>query len=152
MRLRRATLRDLDTLVAHRRGMWDDIGGYTDADLDAADQVYRRWARARLASGRLVGWIAEIRGEPAGSGCVWVQRVQPRPRHPTGLTPYLMSMYTAPHHRGRGIAARIVGEARHWAKTEGYPRMTLHAALMGRAIYERAGYERTWEMAMALGK
>lgn len=127
--------------------MWSDLGGHTPAELDAADPVYRRWIRPRLVSGEAVAWVSEARdGTAAASGVLWVQRVQPRPRWPTGATPYLMSMYTEPAHRGEGRARRIVRAAMAWTKAQGYPRATLHASEMGRPIYEDLGWTRTWEM------
>jgi GNAT superfamily N-acetyltransferase len=145
--LRRATAQDLDLLVVHRRRMWADIdSGFTARELDEADPIYRRWARTRLRSGALVGWIVEIAGRAVASGCVWVQPVQPRPRWAAGRQPYLLSMFTEPDVRGRGFARRIVRAAMDWAKGEGYPRFTLHASDRGRRVYEALGWQRTWEM------
>ena len=148
--LRLATLDDLGTLVAHRRGMWRDMGEADERALDAADLVYRRWARTRMRSGTLVGWIAEKEGAPVGSGCAWVRRLQPRPGAPDNLVPYLLSMYTEPAHRGQGVARLVVQAAMAWARGQGYARMDLHAAPMGRALYEKLGFERTWEMRATL--
>jgi len=146
-RLRRVGLDDLDVLVDHRRRMWAAIDpGYTTRELDEADPVYRRWARARLRSGALVGWIVELSGRAVASGCVWVQPVQPRPRWAAGRQPYLLSMFTEPDVRGRGFAKRIVGAATEWAVREGFPRFTLHASDEGRRVYEALGWQRTWEM------
>jgi GNAT superfamily N-acetyltransferase len=144
--LRRATTRDLDVLVRHRRLMWIEIGGVDASDLDDADRTYRRWARVRLASGRLLGWIVERGGRAGASGCVWLQEVHPRPGYGGGIQPYLLSMYTEPDERGRGHAARIVDAAMRWSDARGYPRLALHASPAGRGIYERAGFKRTWEM------
>jgi GNAT superfamily N-acetyltransferase len=149
-RLRRARLSDLETLVRHRRLMWRDIGGYTAADLAAADPVFRRWARTRLRSGALFGWVVEVGGEPAASGCVWLQEGQPRPRAPQGIQPYLLSVYTDPEHRGRGLATRILKVATQWVKRAKLPRFTLHASPMGRSLYRAHGWERTWEMKIDL--
>jgi GNAT superfamily N-acetyltransferase len=149
--VRRASLRDLDLLVRHRRTMWADIGGYSEAELRAADPVYRRWARTRLGSGALVFWIVAVDGADAASGGVWLQPVQPRPRWPRGIQPYLLSMYTEPEFRGRGFGRRIVQAATAWVKNEGYPRFTLHASVQGRGLYEGLGWERTWEMKIELG-
>jgi len=150
-RIRRATLRDLDVLVRHRRGMWRDISDHTEAELDAADRVYRRWARQRMKAGALVGFLAVARdGGVAASGCVWVRRQQPMPAWPGGDVPYLLSMYTEPDHRGKGLATRIVREAVRWAKALGYRRMTLHASRYGRDLYANLGFERSWEMRIRL--
>lgn len=146
--VRPATLRDLEALVRHRRGMWEDLG--VTEDLDAADAVYRRWVRAGLRRRVFMAWVAEAGGAVVGSGALWLQPVQPRPGWPQGLTPYLLSMYTDPAWRGRGIARRIVQQAIAWCRAHGYPRTTLHASAMGRGVYAGLGYERTWEMKLQL--
>ena len=153
VKIRKATLRDLEILVAHRRGMWFDMGYKNKAELAAADRIYRRWAKARLKSGELVGFIVESAGQIAGSGCVWLQSVQPRPGRPglkSGGQPYLLSMYTEHPFRGKGVATKIVQESLRWAKSKGFPRMTLHASDMGRSIYEKFGFKQTWEMKLDL--
>jgi GNAT superfamily N-acetyltransferase len=146
-RLRPAGLADLDVLVAHRRAMWAAIGGFTGAELDGEGPVYRRWMRRMFRERRFLAWIAEdARGRPIGSGAVWLMEGQPRPGEVNGYRPYILSMYTAPGHRGEGIASTIVRTAVRFAKDHGYRRITLHASEMGRPIYRRLGFERGWEM------
>jgi GNAT superfamily N-acetyltransferase len=153
LKVRLAALKDIETLVIHRRGMWFDMGYKNKAELDAADKVYRRWAKPRLKTGELVGFIVEADGQTAGSGCLWLQPVQPRPGRPGfkgGGQPYLLSMYTEHVYRGKGVATRIVKESIRWAKAKGFPRMTLHASEMGRSVYEKLGFKQTWEMKLDL--
>jgi GNAT superfamily N-acetyltransferase len=156
LRIRRATFADLPHLVLHRRRMWEDMGVTDRKALDAADPVYRRWLKARLEAGEAGAWVAEAEGAGiVGGGVVWLQEVQPRPGFAgragaSPRQPYLLSMYTDPDHRGRGVGARIVKEAVRWCRAMGFPRFTLHASDMGRPIYERLGFERTWEMKLQL--
>ncbi len=155
IKIRSATLRDLEILVVHRRGMWFDMGYKNKAELDAADKVYRRWAKPRLKTGELIGFVVESDGQIAGSGCLWLRPVQPapvpgRPGFKGGSQPYLLSMYTEHTFRGKGVATRIVEESIRWAKAKGFPRMTLHASDMGRGIYEKFGFKQTWEMKIEL--
>ncbi len=150
LKIRRATLRDLETLIAHRRGMWFDMGYKNNAELEAADKAYRRWAKERLKTGELVGFIVEAKGQIAGSGCVWLRSRQPKPGNAAGLQPYLISMYTKHPFRRKGVATKIVKEAVRWAKAKHFPRMTLHASDMGRSIYEKLGFKQTWEMKLEL--
>ncbi len=146
-RVRRAAARDTYILVLHRRRMWEDIGGRTPEQLDAADPVYRRWYLRETKAGRYVAFVAENpRGRVVASGCLWLQPGQPRPGDASCVDPYLLSMYTEPEYRGKGLATRIVREAIRWCRENGYGRMTLHASKMGRGVYRRLGYERTWEM------
>ncbi len=152
-RVRLATANDLGLLVRHRRGMWVDIAHFTEAQLDAGDRGYRRWARPRLRSGTLVGFILETPGgKSVASGCLWVMPRQPRPMVRRLLVPYLMSMFTDPAHRGKGYASRIVREAVRWARTHGYDAVTLHASEYGESVYRRAGFRRTSEMRLRLTK
>ena len=150
-KVRLATPKDLDTLVRHRRGMWVDISHFSEEQLDAGDRDYRRWARPRLRSGTLVGFIAETPGgTPVASGCVWMMPRQPRPMWGGPTVPYLLSMYTEPGQRGKGHATRIVREAVRWARKEGYDAITLHASDYGESIYRREGFRRTVEMRLRL--
>lgn len=149
-RVRRATLRDLDVLVLHRRKMWQDIGGRTKAQLDAADPVYRRWARSRIKSGSLAAWIVEVGGVAVASGCVWVQEVQPRPGWRGRHQAYVLSVFTEPAHRGKGFATRITREAVRYARARGLDRIILHASDAGFGVYRRVGFERTREMRLLL--
>jgi GNAT superfamily N-acetyltransferase len=149
LRLRPAGLEDLELLVAHRRRMWEEIGGRLRAHLDRADPVYRRWAGRNLRARHLVGFVADAPdGGVAGSGVLWLAPTQPRPGRlaRNARLPYVMSMYTAPEFRGRGVASRIVRAMMRWSSEHGYGRITLHAAPMGRGVYERLGFVPTNEM------
>lgn len=131
--------------------MWEDMGEREEEALDAADPVYRRWARQRMKTGRFLGWIAEdSKGRAVASGALWLQPVQPRPGRTHRQVPYLMSMYSEPEYRGRGLATDIVHEAIRWCQEHGYTRITLHASTHGRSVYRRFGFERTWEMRLRI--
>jgi GNAT superfamily N-acetyltransferase len=139
---------DVETLVDHRHRMFSDIGGRTEDEIAVHDNRYRRWLRTRLRRGDLVGMIAETpRGDPAASGCLWFRPDQPRPENTKGdVTPYILSMYTAPEHRGHGLASRITRGLVADAARRGHWQVTLHASPQGRRVYARIGFERRWEM------
>lgn len=149
--LRAATTADTSLLVRHRRAMWEEMGIGTSASLAEHDALYRRWIRPRLRNGSLVAWVVEDRaGRALASGCLWIQRIHPRPGNPRCLQPYLMSMYTEPDARGRGHARRIVRAAIAHARRLGLPRMALHASDAGRPVYEREGFKPSGEMHLRL--
>jgi predicted GNAT family N-acyltransferase len=50
-------------------------------------------------------------------------------------------MAVAPGARGRGIGTEILLEAEQLARAAGARRMTLHAQVEARGVYDRAGYE-----------
>ncbi len=113
------------------------------SSLDAADRAYRKWARPRLRSGKLKGWIVEDgRGDVAGSGCVWLRPVQPGPETLGLVQPYVLSMYTEPGSRHRGVASLVVRSAADWCRRRGFLLMRLHASRMGRGLYKQFGLKR----------
>lgn len=151
--VRRATLRDIDILVHQRRAMWIDLGVKDGVSHRRGDRVYRRWALARMRRHDLIGWVVESRdGSVAGGGCLWLQPVQPRPHRRAMFQPYLLSMYTEPRFRRRGVASMVVQAAIDWSRRQGYERVMLHASKMGMPVYRRLGFRRTREMRLDLTK
>lgn len=150
IKVRKATLKDLPVLKRHRRGMFEDMGRGSKAQLDAHDRAYVPWARKRLRDGSLIGFIASIKGEVAASGCVWLREKQPSVVYPGGRVPYLLSMFTERDKRGIGAATAIVKAAMAWARKRKLPLMLLHASDAGRPIYERLGFKATNEMELML--
>jgi len=144
---RRATDSDIPLLVAHRHRMWSEIGHRTEAEITEHDRRYRAWLTPRLRSGDVIGFVAEgPHGTPFGSGLVWFRADQPRPQIRRPTTPYILSMYTEPVARGRGIASGIVRRLVSACRQNGYESVVLHASEQGRSVYARLGFERTWEM------
>jgi GNAT superfamily N-acetyltransferase len=150
--IRPAHRSELDTLVLHRRRMWTDIRRWNPGDLDRADPAYRRWVRREMGAHRFFGFVVEsLEGRIVGSGAVWLQPAQPRPgRLSRSHLPYILSMYTLPAFRGRGVATRLVEAMVQWARKRGYARVTLHASRLGHPIYQRLGFEDSNEMRLAL--
>jgi GNAT superfamily N-acetyltransferase len=151
--VRPATLRDLDTLVQQRRAMWTDLGVKDPARHHKADKTYRRWAETRMRNHQLMGWVVQNRkGAIAGGGCLWLQPIQPNPKRTKTLQPYLLSMYTDPDFRRQGVASMIVDKAIEWSRNHGFERLMLHASEMGRTVYKKSGFYRTWEMRLDLNR
>src|SRR5437867_3161449 len=145
--VRQANLGDIGVLVQQRSAMWKSMGVRGEGKLAKANRDYKKWASKRLRNGTLRGWLAQNRdGTIAGGGCLWLQPIQPRPGRTQEVQPYLLSMYTSPAFRGRGVASKIVREAAKWARKNGYPSLRLHASEMGRGVYRNLGFKRTWEM------
>jgi GNAT superfamily N-acetyltransferase len=145
-RLRPATLADADLLVRHRIGMWRDIGNRTPAAIRAHAPVYRRWMLPRMRSGAFVAFVAESGGSIAGSGAVCWMEDHPRPGVPGTRAPYILSMYTEPPFRGRGVATAIVRALERVAREGGAIQIHLHASPQGRPVYTSLGYTSTNEM------
>ena len=76
----------------------------------------------------------------------------PSPWSVSTTMPYLMSVYTEPNFRRKGLATRITKEAMKWCRKKGYSSLSLHASDMGKDIYSRLGFHKTREMRVRLGK
>jgi len=152
--VRRATLRDLDTLVEQRHKMWKDIRQVTPKQHRIADDVYRKWVVEMVRRRRFAGFLALTKEgkKPVAGGCVWIKEVHPSPWSSRRRTPYLMSMYTDPSFRGNGLATEIVNSAMKWSEQRGFPSLSLHASKMGRMVYSRLGFEQTNEMRIRFPK
>ena len=149
--VRPAGVRDLDALVHQRRAMWKALGVRNNELHEKGDRVYKRWARARLRNHQFMAWVVKSDdGRMAGGGCVWLQPVQPRPHRASMVQPYLLSMFTEPDFRRRGVALMVVKEAIKWCRKNKYERLMLHASEMGRRVYSQLGFKRTWEMRLDL--
>jgi GNAT superfamily N-acetyltransferase len=74
----------------------------------------------------------------------------PRPGFKHQTQPFVLSMYTEPEWRGRGLAPLLAAEAVNWARKNGYKEILLHASQMGKRVYLRQGFSRTWEMRLQL--
>ena len=94
--------------------------------------------------------VTDKTGKPVAGGSVWIRENQPSPRYTVTEMPYLMSMYTDPDYRNRGLATMIVNRAIKLARGRGYPRLVLHASEMGEPVYASLGFQRTTEMRLAL--
>lgn len=76
--------------------------------------------------------------------------VQPFPGFKGGKVPYLMSIYTSPSQRGKGVATRLTRHAVAWSRAHGFGSTTLHTSRMGRLLYRSLGWNDSSEMELDL--
>lgn len=127
--------------------MFKEMSRPTAEELSVHDASYRAWAKEMMRRRLLHCYIVEnLGGKPAASGGVWLREMQPSPGHPHGMVPYVLSVYTSPEFRRKGLASMIVEEAMMWARKHGYYKIVLHASKTGRKVYSQLGWKRTWEM------
>jgi GNAT superfamily N-acetyltransferase len=151
-KIREATEADLPILAGQRISMFREMA--TDPlqlDLGAYAKRYISWARRMMRRKKLVCFlVTDSRGNPVAGGGLLLREIIPSPRYPGTEQPYLLSMYTDPASRRKGLATMIVRHSIEWSRARGYPRLNLHASEMGEPVYARLGFERTTEMRLAL--
>lgn len=138
--IRRATLEDLDELVRLRMVMQTDGESIDDSGRRQLEEATRRYFRDKLGTEELVALLAEAGGRAIGSGVLVLFRKPPRLSNLEGWEGYILSMYTEPEWRRRGIATAIVRELVDAAKAVGAALVFLRASDMGRPVYAKEGF------------
>jgi len=140
--LRPATPADADTITAQREAMFSEMGvGNPEAIAN-----FRPWVEARLASGSYLGWLIEDGGEVVAGAGLMLLDWPPHFTDPQPLRGYLLNVYAAPLHRGRGLARTLTAEAVAESGRRGIRVLSLHASKFGRPLYEGLGFVPTNEM------
>ena len=151
LRIRRASLLDVPTLIRHRRSMWWELGRRDEAALDLMEAAAREYFDAAVGDGSYRGFLAE-----AGSGAViggggivvslWPGVLgQRRPRRAMILNMYVESAY-----RRKGIAQALMEAMIAWCRENEFAYVSLHASEQGRGLYEKLGFKPTDEMRLEL--
>lgn len=148
--LREAALADAPLLARQRRLMFDSIGSLPTDQGDLLEAAVIRYIVQAMPAGTFRSWVVEHEGTVVSGGGLQIRTLMPRPGYvygePEGL---IVSMWTDPEHRRRGLGRRIVEAILAWGRENGITRFTLHASDDGRPLYELYGFEPTNEMRLA---
>jgi len=148
--VRRASTDDLETLVAHRRAMFVDMGYRDEAALDAMATKCHAWLLTRMDRGEYLAWLAIAPDQPIAAGTgLWLMDWPP---HMIGSGPRanILNVYTAVEFRRRGLARELMKVAMEWCRSNGVDTVVLHASADGRGLYESMGFAGTNEMRLRL--
>jgi GNAT superfamily N-acetyltransferase len=135
---RKAAVSDVDRLVQLRVAMQIELG--TAGDPPGLDDALRGYFAPALQNQTFGAFVACWNDEVVASSGMVILQFPPSGRNHTGRSAYIMNMYTAPEHRGRGLASELlrllIAEARQMEVTM----VALHAHPKGRSIYAKAGF------------
>jgi GNAT superfamily N-acetyltransferase len=138
-RVRKASLADADALVAHRIGMFTDMG--VEMDVAVVKAAFRRWLFDALPNGVYRAWVVETAdGTIAGGGGITVIPWPPGPQYPGDRLAFVYNFYTEPAHRRRGLGRMIMDAIHAWCRSAGVSSLALNASQSGRPLYEAMGY------------
>jgi GNAT superfamily N-acetyltransferase len=144
-RVRAATIADADTLVAHRIGMFTDMG--VEMDAASVGAAFRQWLVDALPSGLYRAWVVETAGAAGsvdiaivGGGGITVLPWPPGPRYLGDRLAFVYNVYTEPAHRHRGVARLVMDHIHAWCLASGVTSLALNASQDGRRLYEALGY------------
>ena len=149
--IRRAGAGDADTLVAHRRNMFHDMGYHDEAALTSMSAKFRPWVLARMAAGEYLAWLAVASGGAVAAGAgLWLMDWPPHLVGSGSRRGNILNVYTDPKFRRRGLARQLMEAAMQWCRDNDVDTVILHASPDGRALYESMGFEATNEMRISL--
>jgi GNAT superfamily N-acetyltransferase len=127
--------------------MFDEIERLPDAEGDQLESAICGYIQRALPASTFYSWVVEHSGEIVAGGGLQLRTLMPRPGfvqgEPEGL---IVSMWTEPAHRRRGLGRQIVEAILAWGAANGVTRFTLHASNDGRPLYELYGFRQTNEM------
>jgi ribosomal protein S18 acetylase RimI-like enzyme len=148
--VRHATTEDINTLVAHRRAMFVDMGYRDKRALDSMAAKCHAWLLTRMNRGEYLAWLAIAPDQSivAGAG-LWLMDWPP---HMIGSGPRgnILNVYTAVEFRRRGLAGELIRAAMQWCRSNGVDVVVLHASPDGRRLYESMGFVGSNEMRIRL--
>jgi len=148
--VRRASAADIDSLVAHRRAMFVDMGYRDETALDSMAAKCHDWLLSRMNCEEYLAWLAIAPDQSivAGAG-LWIMDWIP---HMIGSGPRgnILNVYTAVEFRRRGLAGELMKVALQWCRSNGVDTLVLHASPDGRRLYESMGFVGTNEMRIRL--
>ena len=152
--IRAGTLADAETVVAHRRAMFLDMGYPDDDAMRGMIERFRPWLVARMQAGEYLAWFAVERGDQdqtvaAGLG-MWIMDWPPHMLGPGRWRPNILNVYTRPECRRQGLARKLMDHALAWCRANRLSTVILHASDAGRPLYQSMGFQASTEMRMIL--
>ena len=149
--IRRASTDDVATIVAHRRGMFYDMGYHDEAALDSMSAKFQPWALARIDSGEYSGWLVfDAEGSVVAGASLWLMDWPPHMVGVGARRGYILNVYTEREFRRRGLSRCLMEVIVEWCRGNGIDTVILHASSAGRALYESLGFTVTNEMRIML--
>lgn len=150
MKLRPATVADLDVILRQRREMFREMGGHYQDQIDLFENASQRYFQSALQDGSYIGLLGEIGGNViAGGGVV----IAPWPGSPLNFSPrraWILNIYVEPEYRRQGLARTTAEALISWCRENGFQSVALHASEYGRSLYEKLGFSPTNEMRLKL--
>jgi len=145
--IRTASTADLETLVAHRREMFRDMGYKDESALHSMSEKFQRWLLDHMNAGEYLAWLVSAPdGSVAAGAGLWLMDWLPHMIGSGAHRGNIVNVYTGPSFRRRGLARCLMEHILLWCREHGVDTVILHASPFGRSLYESMGFEPTNEM------
>lgn len=132
--------KDLEIVLALRKQFSDELVGKQDPVLEEKLVNSLRDYFLKELSKNYLCWYATVNGEVASIAGMTI-RIQPgNVRNPSGVWGYIMSVYTLPQYRRKGLSANVLRRLMQSAREKGVRAFELHATAEGEAVYVKEGF------------
>jgi GNAT superfamily N-acetyltransferase len=149
--IRPGTIEDTETIAAHRRAMFLEMGHRDEAALDAMTAAFLPWLREKMTNAEYLAWLAAApHGSIVAGLGLWLMDWPPHMIGPGARRGNILNVYTEHAFRRQGIARRLMDTALDWCRTNGIRAVILHASEDGLKLYRKLGFQPTNEMRILL--
>jgi GNAT superfamily N-acetyltransferase len=135
-----ATLSDINLVVDFRIIFSDELVGKQDHEKESVlRKNLTEYFRKNLDK-EYICWYATINDEPVAIAGMGI-RIQPgNVKNPSGKWGYIMSVYTKPEHRKKGLSGNLLNKLIESGKKMGITAFELHATKAGEPVYIKNGF------------
>jgi GNAT superfamily N-acetyltransferase len=141
LQIRKAELPDSEIFVKLRIAMRKERDqGFQESENNFITNTQHFFIE-NIKNGAFVAFFATDHAEVTAMSGISVYNVPPTQEIPNGKIAYLMSMYTLPQYRKRGIAAQLLERVVKEAKLLGCDKVTLNASPMAKPLYTKFGFK-----------
>jgi GNAT superfamily N-acetyltransferase len=149
--IRPGALADAETVAAHRRAMFFEMGYRDEQALDKMCDAFRPWLARKMRDDQYLAWFAVDSGGAIAAGVgLWLMDWQPHLVGPGPWRANILNVYTRPESRRIGLARKLMETAIEWCRANQVRAVILHSSDDGRRLYESMGFQATNEMRIIL--
>jgi GNAT superfamily N-acetyltransferase len=141
LKLRKASLSDIDLLIDHRIiFLTESYGQQNETVTGHLRKTLRDYLQKSFANGSFISWIAEYNGKPVGFSGLVIREQPGNFDIPNGRTGYILNMFTLKEFRENGIGSLLFGKLIEETKLLKLDRLDLHATTAGEPVYRKFGF------------
>lgn len=135
-----AEKKDIPDLIRLRIAyMIDDFGSITEQQEQCMREQLPDYFERRLGR-ELIAFVARDGGRPVAAAYLYIMEKPASPFLPNGFDGEVLSVYTEPAYRGRGICTRLMKNLIDYGREHGLSRIDLIATDEGYPIYKKLGF------------
>ena len=139
MEIRRATIKDLDSLIKNRIKFVFDIGEISSPE--EFSESTSKYFKSHIEKDHLIIWLAVDKDEIVATVELSIYEIMPTLSNMCGKTGYLLNVWTDENYRRQGLATKLLNNTINDAKKAGVDLIHLKATEQGKLVYEKLGFK-----------